>query len=102
MASRFLIERRDAPLTAAELIAELRASNSVVAQSIATLEAVALIAVEEDGKVRFQPVSDELDRLASEAIALYERRPDQVRRTIVSHTSPSIAAFADAFRLRKD
>lgn len=99
---RFLIARRDATHSAAELIAELRVSNSIVAQSIATHEAVALIVVEEDGGVRFQPASAELDSLAGEAIALYERRPDQVRRTIVSQTSPSIAAFADAFRLRKD
>lgn len=99
---RFLVERRDETHDAAELIAELRASNSVISQSIATLEAAALITLDEGGNIRFQPASDELDHLAQEAVALYERRPGQVRRIIVSHTSPSITAFADAFKLRKD
>jgi hypothetical protein len=43
-----------------------------------------------------------LATLAADAVALYELRPDQVRRTIVSNTSPGIAAFSDAFKLRKD
>jgi hypothetical protein len=52
--------------------------------------------------IHFQPASAELESLATEAVALYERRPDQVRRTIVSQTSPGITAFSDAFKLRKD
>lgn len=84
-----------------ELIHELRVSNSVVANALVQLEAAGLIA-DEDGALRFQPVNAELEALALEAVALYERRPDQVRRTIVSRSSPGITAFSDAFKLRKD
>jgi hypothetical protein len=41
--------------------------------------------------------------MADEAEAYYGRSPDAVRRLIVGAASGgSIAAFADAFRLRKD
>lgn len=99
---RFLAQRRDRNHSSEELISKLRVSSSVISQSIAQLEAVALVVRDEGGGIRFQPASEGLERLSIDAIALYERRPDQVRRTIVSHISPSITAFSDAFRLRKD
>jgi hypothetical protein len=98
---RFLARRRDVSHTADELIAELRVSSSVVAQSIAQLEAIALV-VEDNGRIRFAPANAELEALTIEAVALYERRPDTVRRTIISQISPSITAFSDAFKWRKD
>jgi hypothetical protein len=36
------------------------------------------------------------------AISLYAKSPDKVRRLIIAAASPGLAAFADAFRLRKD
>ena len=33
---------------------------------------------------------------------LYARRPDSVRRTIISGSMTGLTAFVDAFRLRKD
>jgi hypothetical protein len=99
---RFLTQRREHGHSPAKLISELRVSSSVIAQSVAQLEATALVVVDEAGLIHFQPASAELESLATEAVALYERRPDQVRRTIVSQTSPGITAFSDAFKLRKD
>ena len=37
-----------------------------------------------------------------EQVELYEKRPDQVRRTIVSQSSPGITAFADAFKFKRE
>lgn len=97
----FLVERAEAP-SAEEIISELRVSSSVVSQSLAQLDAVALIMVGDDGKIVLQPGSAAMATLIEGAVDLYGRRPDLVRRTIVSHTSPGITAFVDAFKLRKD
>lgn len=86
----------------AKVVADLRASELVVANSVAGLLSAALIVVDPDGSVRYAPANPELDRLSDAVIELYRRTPDSVRRTIVSAASPGIEAFADAFRLRKD
>ncbi len=52
--------------------------------------------------MRYAPASTDLDRLAAQAETLYARSPGAVRRMIVTAASPGIAAFADAFRLRKE
>jgi hypothetical protein len=98
----FLRQNRSRALTHAEMVAELRGSDLVVTQSLATLAAAGLIFHEADGSARYAPAADELDRLVEQAEALYGRSPDAVRRMIVAAASPGIAAFADAFRLRKD
>lgn len=86
----------------AALVGGLRASDLVVANSLSALLAAGLIVTELDHSVRYAPVSADLDRLAEQAEALYRRSPDAVRRMIVTAANPGIAAFADAFRLRKD
>lgn len=85
-----------------ELVTELRASELVVANSIAALLAAGLVVEEPDSSVRYAPAAADLNRLCEEAEALYRRSPDAVRRMIVTAANPGIAAFADAFRLRKD
>ena len=84
------------------LVAGLRASELVVDNSLAALLAAGLIVEEQDRSVRYAPASAQLDRLAAEAEAMYRRTPDAVRRMIVTAANPGIAAFADAFRLRKE
>jgi hypothetical protein len=86
----------------ADLVVSLRASELVVANSLSALLAAGLIVTEADASVRYAPASADLDRLSTEAEAFYRRSPDAVRRMIVTAGSSGIAAFADAFRLRKD
>lgn len=86
----------------AVMVAELRGSDSVVTQSLEMLGAAGLVVAEADGSALYAPVSPDLDRLAGEADAAYRRSPDAVRRLIVTSAHSGIAAFADAFRLRKD
>jgi hypothetical protein len=98
----FLRQHRDRSVGHAEMVAGLRGSDLVVTQSIASLEAAGLLLVEPGGGARYAPASKDLDALAGAAAEAYARGPDAVRRLIVSAANPGAAAFADAFRIRKD
>lgn len=99
---RFLAERHEQTFLPETLIVELRVSKSIIAKSIEQLELAALVLTNETGGVRFGPATRELEHLTRDALKLYERRPDQVRRTIVSRASTGLTAFSNAFRLRKN
>jgi DNA-binding transcriptional regulator PaaX len=86
----------------AELVQALRASESIVTTGLEALLAAGLIVVEEDGSARYGPAGSDLNALAEGAETLYAQRPDAVRRLIVGRGEDSVAAFADAFRLRRD
>ena len=98
----FLRKAKDRSWGQDELVAGLRASHSIVAQSVDSLLAAGLVATEGEGNVRYLPASADLDRRAEEAEAFYARSPDAVRRLIVMAASDGLSAFADAFRLRRD
>ena len=98
----FLRQHRDRALSHADMVAELRGSDLVVSQSVAALAAAGLIAAEADGSARYAPASRHLDALVEQSASLYASSPDAVRRMIVAAANPGLAAFADAFRLRKD
>jgi hypothetical protein len=98
----FLRQDRGRSLSHQEMVAGLRGSDLVVTQSVGSLTAAGLVVAEADGCARYNPASDDLDRLVEAAEALYARSPDAVRRMIVAAANPAITAFADAFRLRKD
>ncbi len=85
-----------------EMVAGLRGSQLVVTKGVDALLAAGLIVIQDDGSARYGPASGDLQRLAEEAEALYARSPDAVRRMIIAPASGGLAAFADAFKLRKD
>lgn len=98
---QFLFANPDNSYSREQLIAALRASESVVSHSIASLAAAGLIVADQD-QIRIN-VGDERSRmLIDEAIKLYRKSPDKVRRLIIAAASPGLTAFAAAFRLRKD
>jgi predicted transcriptional regulator len=84
-----------------ELVATMRASELVVTRALVALEAAGLVSNDGD-KAQFMPVGEDVAELVEAAAALYARRPDSVRRAIVSASSGEAAAFANAFKLRKD
>lgn len=86
----------------AELVAALRASDLVIRQAVDNLNAAGLVVTESDERIRYGPVSPDLDERVLAAGTLYMRSPHVVRRIIVRAQSGSITAFADAFKLRKD
>lgn len=94
--------RRDQALSSDAIVAALRASNAVVQQGVADLTAAGLVVADDDGHVRYAPAAADLDSLAEAAEALYAKSPDAVRRMIVAAANPGVAAFADAFKLRRD
>lgn len=96
-----LLKNDPKPHLGQELVLTLRASDLVVNRALDELVAAGLVTLDEDG-ARYMPVSDEVARQIDGLERLYASRPDAVRRAIVLGTSSGAAAFADAFRLRKD
>jgi DNA-binding MarR family transcriptional regulator len=88
--------------TGEQLIEALLTSETIVTTSLASLVAGGLIASEADGRVRYGPASNDLSRLVDITQALYAKKPDAVRRVIVSSAATGLSAFANSFRLRND
>jgi len=87
----------------AELVTALRASDLIIHRAVSELTAAGLVLVEGDGGVRYGPASRNLRDLFEQTRLLYASAPDKVRRMIVrSRAGGGLAAFADAFRIRKD
>jgi hypothetical protein len=84
-----------------ELITSMRASDLVVARALDALEAAGLVWAE-GNSAEYMPVNEEVAQIVEEAAALYAKRPNAVRRAIISASAGEAAAFANAFRLRKD
>lgn len=96
------LRRSGRPMSRAELVESLRASESVVTTATDTLFSVGLIVPENDDVVRYAPAAADLDRLVDRTANLYMQKPDAVRRLIVTAATDPAAAFSDAFRLRRD
>lgn len=97
----FMRAERATWIQPSDLVSALRASDLVVRQSVDSLAGAGLIETGESG-VRYAPATQDLDDLAAEVLRLYVRSPALVRRIIVVATTPGIAAFSDAFRLKKE
>jgi len=98
----FLKRNSDGAWQEEQLVEALRASQSVISTSLEILLAGGLIVREDDDLARYAPASSDLQRLLAETESLYVRKPDAVRRLIVSSPATGISAFADSFRLRRD
>ncbi len=99
---QYLAENPGSSFSAAELIAALRVSDAVVAQSVENLTAAGLAVVDNEGRIALHRGTEAEAQLVQAAIDLFRKSPDKVRRLIVAQASPGVAAFANAFRLRKD
>ena len=96
-----LLKRDRRPWKQDELIGSLRASELVVSQALDSLVAGGLASISDEG-VMYMPVSAAVADLVDKTEELYALKPDSVRRKIVTSSASGIAAFADAFKLRKD
>jgi hypothetical protein len=99
---QFLVEHNEGSFSPADLITALRVSDAVVSQSVDNLTAAGLAMVDAEGRISLHAAKEADRRLVREAIDLYQRSPDKVRRLIVAQAAPGITAFADAFKLRRD
>lgn len=98
----FLKDHAEVAWTDEQLIAALRTSDTIVSTSVATLVAGGLVSSDGKGHVRYAPASHDLSRLVDVTQAIYAKKPDAVRRVIVSGTATGLSAFANSFRLRND
>ena len=92
-------ERR--PWTSEQLVTTLRASELVVSKALDALVAAGTASVDDQGAV-YLPVNDDVASCVDQVEQLYRSRPNKVRRAIISAATGSAAAFADAFKLRRD
>jgi hypothetical protein len=83
------------------LIQGLRASEVVINRALDSLVAAGLVLLEHE-VVTYRPVNANLAACVQQTESLYVRRPNSVRRAIVSAQISGAAAFAEAFRLRRD
>ena len=88
--------------TAAQLVQELRASDAIVTDGLASLQAAGLVTPEAGGTVRYAPASSQLDRLVEQLAQLYRERPMAVTKAIFASPNDKLQSFADAFKLKKD
>lgn len=87
--------------TAEELVREMRASTSVVDESVRILTAAAVVEIDEAGAIRYAPPSGELAELATALVDLHRQKPVTVLRTIFTAPNEKIRSFADAFLFRR-
>lgn len=98
----FLKDHADTAWTYDQIVAALQSSQTIVATSLAGLVAGGLVVPEGDDLVRYAPASNDLSRMVDVTQALYAKKPDAVRRIIVSSAATGLSAFANSFRLRND
>lgn len=98
----FLQESLGKSWTAQDIETELRGSPVIVELSLASLVDAGIVNSAKDRQVRYQPVSEEIDRLARATTDLYRRKPDAVRRVILSSSTTKFQTLADAFKLKRD
>lgn len=96
------LRQKEGDLSLREMVDGLRGSELVITQSVDSLVRAGLVATDGTGAARYAPANPRLADLAVQAEARYVRSPDAVRRLIVTAANPSLAAFVDAFRLRKE
>ena len=97
-----LLKRKSGRWTQADIVTALRASELIVSQSVENLTIAGLIDADADGRLGYAPANAATRDLMDDAERLYDSRPNQVRRLIVSGETPGLTAFANAFRLRDD
>lgn len=95
-----LLVRRPPPRTwsTAELVGELRASDTAVAGALDGLRRQGLIAQGEDGRFTFAPAAELLEELAVALAEAYAERPVSVINAIMA-TDAKLHDLADAFRV---
>jgi hypothetical protein len=86
--------------TGAALVRELRGSEHLVNESIATLAAAGLVEHGEAG-VRYRPQSGELGGVVAALDELYRQKPLTVLKAIFTSPSDKIRSFSDAFLFQK-
>ncbi len=81
-----------------DLVAEMRASTTLVADCTRVLQRAGLV-IEQSGSVRYAPASPGLAALADALQNAWRERPVAVVNMITTRRSDPLKGFADSFRL---
>lgn len=84
-----------------QLVAELRGSETVVAETLADLRAARLVVASELGGWAYQPASGTLAAAMDDLERLYRIKPAAVIRTIASAPNRKLRILSDAFRIKE-
>lgn len=84
-----------------ELIQELRSSQGVVTDALASLLAAGLIVEQEPGQYRYHAASADLDEMVSALQKIYAMKPAVVIRAIVSTPNRKLRLLSDAFKFKE-
>jgi DNA-binding transcriptional ArsR family regulator len=82
-----------------ELVGELRASHSLVADNLTALEDAGLVIVDDRGCFRYQPAAAVLAKVCDDLDATYAAKPVTVIRWI-SAPAERLQSLADAFKFK--
>lgn len=85
-----------------KLIAELRSSSVVIAESIANLVSAGLACVNDDATVTYHARSPEIDAVVVDLDILYAQKPTLVVRHIVMSKNAKLKLLSDAFRIVRE
>lgn len=83
-----------------DLVRELRASNGLIEQNLASLVAGGLVR-QEDDRFAYGPASPLLEEACAALERAYRERPVAVINLIVGQSTSKVQSFADAFRFKK-
>ena len=95
------LKREARPCTSEQLVAMLRASELVVSKALEALVVAGIASPDAQGSV-YLPANPDIDECMARTEQLYRARPNTVRRAIISASTGGAAAFADAFKLRRN
>lgn len=84
-----------------ELIQDLRSSQGVVSDALASLLAAGLIVEQEAGQYRYHAASADLDEMVNALQKIYAMKPAAVIRAIVSTPNRKLRLLSDAFKFKE-
>lgn len=90
----------DQAWTGEALVRELRGSEHLVNESVATLSAAGVVELAETG-ARYRAQSSESAALVAALVELYRQKPLTVLKAIFTSPSDKIRSFSDAFLFQK-
>jgi hypothetical protein len=85
--------------TVDELVGDLRASHSLVADNLAAFESAGLVVADDRGCFRYQPAAAVLAKVCDDLDAAYRAKPVTVIRWISAPTE-RLQSLADAFKFK--
>jgi predicted transcriptional regulator len=96
-----LREHSERSWSAAELVAYLRASDTIVRELLPRLRALGLAVDLEGGQWGWRPASQQIDDLCRRVAEEYALRPVGIVN-LIARRRDNVRLLADAFRLRRD